>query len=324
MDIIKYLERGETSMNAASAIVPVVFMLGLGYFTRVGRIISGEQNAGVKKLIFSLLLPILVFNATFTMDVDAKYIQVTGYMFLLHCLALALGAVIFRRLRTEYSHISPWLMTTIEGGNAFYPLYTSLVGAGFSSYFVLLDVPGIFVVFLVFPLVMARITSEKAGISGSLKSLVHNPVICGLVAGILLNVTGVAQVFMKTAAFEVYESLISVATAPIAPLILFTLGYAFGIGREDLFPMVITLVVRLVLMGLGIAGAFALFPWILEDMQLMIAVILFLMSPPAFAVPIVIEKMFRKKADGQFCSTYISMHMLVTVVVFAIIALIIG
>lgn len=311
-------------MNAASAIIPVIFMLGLGYFTKAKNIMTTEQNAGVKKLIFSLLLPVLVFNATFTMSIDPKYVRITGYMFLLQIITLFMGFAVFKLLKTDYSHVSPYMMTTIEGGNAFYPLYTSLVGAGFSSYFVLLDVPGIFVVFLVIPIVLARITSEKTGLKSILKSVCSNPIICGLVAGIVLNLTGVAAAFMKTPVFAAYEALAATATTPIAPLILFTLGYSFSIGKENLGPIAGTLAVRLLMMGAGIGGAFVLFPWILDDKQLLIAVILFLMSPPAFATPIIVEKVFRKDADGQFCSTYISLHMLVTVIIFAMIAVVMG
>ena len=64
-----------------------------------------------------------------------------------------------------------------------------------------------------------------------------------------------------------------------------------------------------------------LFPWILEDMQLKIAVILFLMCPPAFALPIILERIYRKPDDGAYCSTYISLHMIATVIVFAVLAL---
>ena len=143
-------------MNAASAIAPVVFMLALGWFARKMNVISDEQNGGIKKLIFSLLLPILVFNATFTMSIDLGYMKIMGFMFALQCAVLLAGAGIFRFFKNDYTHISPYLMTTIEGGNAFYPLYIGLVGTGFSSYFVLLDIPGIFMIFLVIPLILAR------------------------------------------------------------------------------------------------------------------------------------------------------------------------
>ena len=113
------------------------------------------------------------------------------------------------------------------------------------------------------------------------------------------------------------------ATAPIAPLILFTLGYSFSIGRENLGAILKTLAVRLVLMVLGVILAFLLFPWILQDEALKIAVMLFLMCPPAFAAPIILEKLYRREADSSFCSTYISVHMLATVLIFALLAVLV-
>ena len=83
-------------MSAASAIAPVVFMLALGFFAKKFRIISNEQNGGIKKLIFSFLLPILVFNATFTMSIDPKYMKISAFMFGLQCVTLLAGTIIFR------------------------------------------------------------------------------------------------------------------------------------------------------------------------------------------------------------------------------------
>ena len=311
-------------MNAFNAILPVVFMLALGFLARKAHILSEEHNAGIKKLIFSILLPILVFNATFTMSIDAKYMQIMLFMFVLQCITLAAGYGIFRLLKHDASHVSPYLMTTIEGGNAFYPLYTGLVGMGFTSYFVLLDIPGIFMIFLVIPLILARITSGKASFSGMLRSIYTNPIVYCLLLGILLNVSGIAGAFLKTPLGDAYHALADTATGPIAPLILFTLGYSFRIGRSNLAPMLKTLIARLALMGLAIAAAFGLFPWILQDPQLKIAVILFLLCPPAFALPIIVEPVCRSAEDGEFCSTYISLHMLVTVIVFAVLAVTMG
>ena len=307
-------------MNSVKVIIPVVFMLGLGFFARKKNILSAEHNAGLKKLIFSILLPILVFNAAFTLSVDPKYMLLMGYMFGLQCLMLALGFVFARVFRGEYAHVSPYLMTTIEGGNAFYPLYLSLVGAGFTSYYVLLDVPGIFMIFLVIPLLMARVTSTGASAGQMVKSAFTNPVIVMLLLGLLLNITGMAKLFMATPVYPAYEALANTATSPIAPLILFTLGYSFSIGRDNLGAIAKTLVVRLILMALGVGLAFVLFPWILQDEALKTAVMLFLMCPPAFAAPIILEKLYRRDADGSFCSTYISVHMLATVLIFALLA----
>ena len=308
-------------MNAASAIAPVVFMLALGWFAKKMKVIGDEQNGGIKKLIFSLLLPILVFNATFTMSIDPGYMKIMGFMFALQCVALLAGAGVFRFFRNDYAHISPYLMTTIEGGNAFYPLYIGLVGTGFSSYFVLLDIPGIFMIFLVIPLILARGGAGSASPKQMLRNIYTNPIVCALLAGILLNLSGAAKLFMQTPVFPAYEALASAATTPIAPLILFTLGHSFSIGQGNLKPMLVTLLVRLVLMAAAAALAFVLFPWILADAQLKIAVILFLASPPAFALPIILERIYKKPDDGAYCSTYISLHMIATVIVFAVLAL---
>jgi predicted permease len=144
-----------------------------------------------------------------------------------------------------------------------------------------------------------------------------------LLLGLVLNVSGLAKLFMATSVYPAYEALANTATSPIAPLILFTLGYSFSIGRDNLGAILKTLAIRLVLMVLGVVLAFVLFPWILQDEALKIAVMLFLMCPPAFAAPIILEKVYRREADSSFCSTYISVHMLATVIIFALMAVLV-
>ena len=84
-------------MDAVNVIIPVVFMLGLGFFACKKNILSAEHNAGLKKLIFSILLPILVFTAVF----------VGGY--------LIIWAVIYVILRRSTARLNARLKKVQEG-----------------------------------------------------------------------------------------------------------------------------------------------------------------------------------------------------------------
>ena len=49
-------------MAALTTLVPVFFMLGLGYLSRLKGWISPDQKAGANTLVFTVLFPILIFN----------------------------------------------------------------------------------------------------------------------------------------------------------------------------------------------------------------------------------------------------------------------
>lgn len=49
-------------MAALQTLVPVFFMLGLGYLSRVKKWISPEQKAGANTIVFTVLFPIMIFS----------------------------------------------------------------------------------------------------------------------------------------------------------------------------------------------------------------------------------------------------------------------
>ena len=46
-------------------------------------------------------------------------------------------------------HISPYLLTTCEGGNVALPLYTSIVGVAYASNTVIYDIAGTVIAFII-------------------------------------------------------------------------------------------------------------------------------------------------------------------------------
>ena len=53
-------------MRAVTTIFPVIFMIGIGTFSRIRGFITPSQKDGANKIVFNILFPIMIFNILFT------------------------------------------------------------------------------------------------------------------------------------------------------------------------------------------------------------------------------------------------------------------
>lgn len=67
--------------NAAAALVPVFFMVGLGQISHQKSWISMEQKEGACKIVFELLFPVMIFNVLFTTDFSADHFGMVTWVF---------------------------------------------------------------------------------------------------------------------------------------------------------------------------------------------------------------------------------------------------
>ena len=70
------------------------------------------------------------FNVLFTAKIEASAILIVLYVLAAFTLAMILGKFISKFTGKEMGHISPYLLTTCEGGKH-YHTYTSIVGCNF-------------------------------------------------------------------------------------------------------------------------------------------------------------------------------------------------
>lgn len=130
-------------MNALSTLFPVFFMIILGMIACIKGFISPAQKEGANHIVFNVLFPILIFNVLFIAKIESATILIVLYVLIVFTLALVLGKCIPKFTGKEVGHISPYLLTTCEGGNVALPLYTSIVGVSYASNTVIFDIAGL-------------------------------------------------------------------------------------------------------------------------------------------------------------------------------------
>ena len=113
--------------------------------------------------------------------------------------------------------------------------------------------------------------------------------------------------------------MVNQATAPIVGMILFILGYDLRIDKETIGPILRLAVARVLFYGAVIGGFFLLFPVLMQDKSFLMAVLIYFMSPTGFGMLPVIAPVLKNREDASFASAYISVYMLITLAVYALV-----
>ncbi len=311
-------------MEALSTLFPVLFMVVLGLISRIKGFVTPEQKEGANTIVFHVLFPILIFNILLTSQIESSAIMIVLYVFIAFCLAMIVGKILGKVTGKQFSHISHFMLTTCEGGNVALPLYTSIVGVAYASHTVIFDLAGTLIAFVVIPILVAKLSAGKTTLKELLKTIFSNSFVIAVILGLVFNLTGIYEMFSKTPFIDFYTNTIAVATAPIMGLILFIIGYNLKINLETIGPLLKLLVVRVVYYIAVIVGFFILFPHLMADKTYMIAVLIYFMCPTGFALPMQISPLYKSDEDANYTSAFISLNMIVTLIVYAVVVIFIA
>ena len=307
-------------MNALSTLFPVFFMIILGMIARIKNFISPKQKEGANHIVFNVLFPILIFNVLFTAKIKASAILIVLYVLAAFTLAMILGKFISKFTGKEMGHISPYLLTTCEGGNVALPLYTSIVGVAYASNTVIYDIAGTVIAFINIPVLVAKKTSGNTSTKELLKTIFTNSFVIAVMLGIVLNVLGVYLLY-QSAFIDVYTNTIQQATAPIVSLILLIIGYNLKINKDTIGSLLKLVGVRISFYILVIAGFFIFFPHLMADKIYMMGVLIYFMCPTGFAMPMLISPIYKGEEDEDFVAAFISLFMIITLIVYTCVVL---
>lgn len=297
-------------------------MIGIGTFSRIRGFITPSQKDGANKIVFNILFPIMIFNILFTSKLETSAIFTVLYVFIAYCVILFIGRFIINFTGEKFAHISPYLLTTCEGGNVALPLYLSIVGA--SSNTVIFDLAGVFMAFVIIPIMVARAGAGETRIRELIKTILTNSFVIAVILGLGLNLLGTYNFLSNSSYLGIYSNTITQVTAPIVGVILFIIGYDLNINMEILGAVLKLLVARIIFYILVIIGFFIFFPGLMIDKVFMIAVLIYFMSPTGFAIPMQISPLYKSNDDCGFASAIISLNMIITLVVYALIVVFIA
>lgn len=301
-------------MTAILSLAPVFFMIAFGIAARKLRWMNADQIAGVKRLIYNILFPVMLVQLLASATLSSSHFLVVGYVFACLSINHFIARLLTRWTGSEFAHFSPFLMAVVEGGVCATPLYLSIVGP--SSNMIIIDIAGMIMCFVVLPVLVAQKTSESASVKAIAANVYHSFYVRMVVLGLFLNATGIYAKVMASPVGSVLDAILSQITAPVVPVILFVLGFDFAIDKDIFKPLAKMAAVKTVLFAVSIAGFFLLFPQRVADPTYRIAPILYFSCPTGLGVIPIITPLFRSRKDNAFVSAFISGYMVITMLVF--------
>lgn len=310
-------------MAALTTLLPVFFMLALGWASHQFGWVSPESKAGANSVIFDLLFPIMIFNLMASADLDMGVMPIVGYVFAMYLLAmLVVGPLTARFTGAERAHFSKYLLTTHEGGNVALPLYLSIVGA--SSNTVIFDLAGTFTCFVVIPIMIARESAKGTSASDIIRGIVTSPFIIAVTAGLVLNLTGLYGLILASPFGSTWTATISMVTSPIVGLILFCLGYDLTVNKDTISPILRLGAVRLAWSLLIVVGFFLLFHTRMADHEFLMAVLIYFACPTGFGMTPLLYPLYKDNREAGFTSAFMSLYIVVTLIVYTLVVLLVA
>ena len=147
--------------------------------------------------------------------------------------------------------------------------------------------------------------------------MVSAPFVIAAVLGFITNLTGLQDMLLKNEIFgPLYENTIATLTAPIAVLILFSLGYSINLKKSYLMPLVKLACIRILFCTGIIASFFLLFPSKMANPIFSFGVLLYFYCPTGFPVPLQIKDILDNEEKEEFVSAFISMFLLIALAVY--------
>ena len=292
-------------------VLPVLLMIGIGYFCNRRQIFDMNGLKGLKALLGDIMLPVVLFNAFFTASYSLRVVVVFLVVYLGFGAAIALGFLL-RPLVKPYGKYLPFLVASAEGGMLGYALYGLITGS--QSGFAAVDLGQTVFAYTVWLGLLTSVDGGEVKAEKLLKNMISNKCFLGMVFGIVLGAAGVGNVVMNSAAGGIVKSVVSMITAPVSAVVLLMVGYELNLKKELFLPVLKTIVLRLVIMGALLLVSnlviFRIFPF---DKELEIALMVLYALPAPFIIPIFSDV----GKDGEYVATTLSVHTLVTVALYA-------
>ena len=305
-------------MDVLQIVMPVLVMTILGMLCRKWKILTGEGVANMKVLVTNVMLPVAIFHALAT----AEYNKETGILILIMLIMLivsfSLGFVLKPFLKGKYQRFLPFMVSVYEGGLMAYPLYASLCGSENLSHVAVLDIAGLLFGFSIYMGMLGQVEDGgKIDVKKLFSSAIRTPAFIASVLGIIAGLSKIIIILLDSPFGGVYQSVENILTTSVTAIILLVVGYSMELNANLLKPCITTILIRMILQGVMMAGVLFAVHSLVGDSQIVnLAIITYMSSPATFSM-----QTFMKDEEGSaYVSTTNSMYCLVSILVYIILA----
>lgn len=295
--------------------LPVFLTLGLGMLCRGKGFLSRDGVDTLKKVVLNLTLPFVLLEAFATAEYTAAALFLPLLMFGICCLALGLGFLASKVFRLK-GRLVPFLFSGFEAGMLGYALFVLLFPQRSVSEFALPDIGQTLFVFTLYKTLL----SGKRDIKAIGRDMAGTPILWAVAAGVLIGATGLYGKMQQWGVAGILTQSTSFLSAPTGMIILLTVGYDLVIRQIPWKKIAGLIAIRLGIMAVCFGVAVALNRSILNNVLFEGAMLLMLILPPPYVIPVFADE---PEERVQIASA-LSALTLVTMLLFAVCSVFVG
>lgn len=305
-------------MEVLEIVLPVLAMIILGILCRKWKLLDQSGVNNMKTLVTNIMLPVAIFHALATAEYSGKIGILVLIMFVMLLISFGAGFWMKRFMDEPYKKYLPFLVCIYEGGMMAYPLYTSLCGSENLSQIAVLDIAGLLFGFSVYMGMLGQTENgEKINAKSLFYSALRTPAFIGTVLGIIAGLTRMITQLLDSPFGNCYLSVENILTTAITPIILIVVGYSMELAPELISPCLKTILLRVLLQAVMIAGVLMVVKYLAGGSRLLnLAVITYMSSPATFSM----QTFLRKKESSAYASTTNSLYCVVSILVYITLA----
>ena len=181
-----------------------------------------------------------------------------------------------------------------------------------------LDIAGLLFGFSVYMGMLGQTENgEKINAKSLFYSALRTPAFIGTVLGIIVGLTRMITRLLDSPFGNCYLSVENILTTAITPIILIVVGYSMELAPELISPCLKTILLRVLLQAVMIAGVLMAVKYLVGGSRLLnLAVITYMSSPATFSM----QTFLRKKESSAYASTTNSLYCVVSILVYITLA----
>jgi len=304
----------EKLLTVLTIVLPVLFTLALGWFSRRKRLMNDRAVEGLKSLVMSFMLPAVLLRAFYQTEFSVSLVLIAVCLFLCCLTGLGLGTLLAKGYKGG-GKLLPFLTCGFEAGMMGYGLYAMLFPAAETHNFAMVDLGQVLFVFTVYSALLNR----QKGVTGkqTLRSMVTSPVFIAITAGVVLSASGLGTLLQNSGAGAPVDAVLSYLGAPTGILMIFVVGYQLVWSRNGLKAALLTVAARTAIMAVLCVGSILVLKLFLPmEPPLFWAIILMFSLPAPFVLPI----FSNDEEQKGYVATTLSVGTLFSIVLFAVIS----
>jgi len=299
-------------------IMPIATAIFLGAIARKNKVLSKEEVKGLQQYAMKFGLPCVLFNSCLTCDLGAEALTSMGLLFPL----VLISSLWAFRARKKYFHFHnfPMLFSAQESGMLGIPLFMTLFGTGQAYRMGVFDMAQSLVAIPVIAILMAD-AGTNPPVSSIVKKVVQSPFLIASVLGLVLNLTGAADILNQIGIGGIITETTGFLAQPVSAVILFSVGYNFSLNKNNIRQILQISGIHFgiyVLIGLIIQGVMLLLPSV--DVETRWAILIYSTLPASFLSP----GLGRKEEEHAIASGVCSLLTVVSLLVFCMVATIVA